>query len=234
MATTDLHSLTAPYALDALDAHERTRFENHLEQCEACRRELAGFQATSARLGEAAEQTPPPALRERLLTEVSQTRQEPPVVASLAQHRLRSVAPRIAAAAAVAVAVAGIGGFLYERDRAESLQAQSVAVSEVMRADDATFRTNDADSGGSVRVVMSPAEDAAVVMGADLEPLDDEHDYQVWAMHDGVPRSVGVLSRDASMVYVEKMKGADAFAITVEPAGGSEKPTTEPVAALDT
>ena len=37
----DLHSLLAPYALDALDDEERTRFEAHLDQCTDCQAELA-------------------------------------------------------------------------------------------------------------------------------------------------------------------------------------------------
>ncbi len=61
--TTDLHSLMAPYALDALDPDERLRFENHVEQCPTCRSELAGSQAAAARLGEAEHRTPPPGLR---------------------------------------------------------------------------------------------------------------------------------------------------------------------------
>ena len=57
--TTDLHSLVAPYALDALDPHERARYEAHLEDCADCRSELAGFRATAARLGELENQSPP-------------------------------------------------------------------------------------------------------------------------------------------------------------------------------
>ncbi len=233
--THDLHALSAPYALHALDAHERARFESHLEQCETCRRELAGFQATAARLAEAAEEAPPTGLRDRLMAEITTRRQEPPLVTSLSQHqRLRTLAPRLAVAASVLVAAGSVGGFLYERDRAEELQAQQVGVSEVMTADDAAYRAGEAATGGNVRVVMSPSKDAAVVVGAGLETLGEDQDYQVWTMHDGVARSVGLLSRDSGTAYVAQMKKADAVAITIEPAGGSESPTTEPIIALDT
>ncbi|WP_181803288.1 RskA family anti-sigma factor, partial [Streptomyces shenzhenensis] len=36
----DLHSLAAPYALDALDAGERRRFERHLKDCDRCADEV--------------------------------------------------------------------------------------------------------------------------------------------------------------------------------------------------
>ena len=73
--THDLHTLAAPYALDALDPHERARFEGHLDQCAECRQELRGFHLTALRLAEAEADTPPPALRARLLAEVSATAQ---------------------------------------------------------------------------------------------------------------------------------------------------------------
>ena len=55
--TIDAHTLLAPYAMDALDDAEREAFETHLEVCEECREELAGFVETAARLGAAARRT---------------------------------------------------------------------------------------------------------------------------------------------------------------------------------
>ncbi len=48
-------------------------------------------------------------------------------------------------------------------------------------------------------------------------------------MHDGKPTSVGLLGRGSGMLYVDGIKGADAFAVSVEPAGGSEQPTSDPI-----
>ena len=84
--TVDLHSLIAPYALDALEADDRSRFEAHLALCEQCRAELVGFVATAARLGEAEAATPPAELRERLVTMAASTSQEHPVVTALSQR----------------------------------------------------------------------------------------------------------------------------------------------------
>jgi anti-sigma-K factor RskA len=50
-------------------------------------------------------------------------------------------------------------------------------------------------------------------------------------MHDGQPTSVGLLGRGPGVLYVDGIKGADAFAVTVEPSGGSPKPTSEPIVA---
>ena len=230
--THDLHTLAAPYALDALDPHERARFEGHLDQCAECRQELRGFHLTALRLAEA--DTPPPALRARLLAEVSATAQERPVVTTLAQRgRIRRAGPRLLVAASVLVAAGAIGGYVSEHQRADSLQADSARISSVMVAGDATMLDGKVRTGGTMRVVASPSHDAAVVMGSDLKPLDDGHVYQVWAMHDGVPRSVGLLGREAGMVFVPELGQSDGFALTVEPDGGSPAPTTDPVAAMD-
>jgi anti-sigma-K factor RskA len=226
----DLHHLIAPYALDALEADDRSRFEAHLALCEQCRVELVGFLSTAARLGEAEAVTPPPALRERLLAIAASTPQERPVVTALAQRsRMRRLAPRISLAAAAAVAVVGIGGFVAEHERADDLSADRSRLTTVMTARDATTTEGAVAGGGEVRVIASPAHDAAVVVGSSLDELGDDETYQVWRMHDGKPTSVGLLGRGPGLLYVDGITDADAFAVSVEPAGGSPQPTSDPI-----
>ena len=228
----DLHQLIAPYALDALEADDRSRFEAHLALCEQCRVELVGFMSTAARLGEAEAVTPPPELRERLLTMAESTAQEHPVVTALSQRRgIRRIAPRLALAAAVAAAVVGIGGFVAEHERADELSAERSRVVAVMTAKDGTMSVDAASGGGNVRVIASKSRNAAVVLGESLPALDDNQIYQVWHMEDGKPTSVGLLGHGPGMLYINSIKGAEAYAVSVEPAGGSPKPTTEPIAA---
>lgn len=58
MNAVDPHDASAAYALHALPEDERLAFERHLEDCEACREEVAELQATAALLGRAAAVTP--------------------------------------------------------------------------------------------------------------------------------------------------------------------------------
>jgi len=67
----DPHVLAGAYALDALDAAERARFERHLASCRTCPGEVRGYAATAAVLGLAAAVTPPPALKGRVLDAVA-------------------------------------------------------------------------------------------------------------------------------------------------------------------
>lgn len=232
MSTIDLHSMLAPYALDALDAHERSRFEVHLDQCVTCQSELAGFQETAGRLGEAQSHTPPAALRDRLLTEISTTPQERPVVSSLAQRRgLRRTLPRLAVAAAFVIGAAGVGGYAIEHERAGDAQDRNTAMMRVLGAADAETVAKSFPTGGNVRMVMSDSQDSAVIIANDLPAPADGKVYQVWMIDASGPTDQGTFTTSGDMVMKDISK-ADSVAVTIEPKGGSKQPTTPPVATI--
>src|SRR5690349_6431459 len=61
------------YALGALEGEERTALENHLRECNACRRELQQLEGDMALLSLSASGPAPPArARQRLMTAISQ------------------------------------------------------------------------------------------------------------------------------------------------------------------
>lgn len=228
--TADLHSLIAPYALDALERDERDRFEAHLAQCDECRDELEGFMATAVRLGDSVVHAPPAGLRDKLMSEIVRTPQERPVVTVLAQRRgLRRTLPRLAVAAAVLVGAVGIGGAVIERQNAQEAENQNVVMSTVIGAADVTTVAKSFDSGGRVKLYSSASADAAVIIAKDLPSPGDGQVYQVWLVDEKGPHSHGYFKNSGQMV----MKGvskATRIAVTVEPDGGSKQPTTEPVA----
>ena len=228
----DLHSLMAPYALDALDDDERSRFEAHLDQCVDCQVEMAGFMATAVRLGDAVGHTPPPALRDRLLSEIATTPQQRPIVSSLAERRsLRRALPRLAVAAAFLVGAVGVGGFVVERDRAQDEHAQNVAISNVIGAEDVATKAKTFDTGGSVKLYSSAAADSAVIIAKGLPSPGDGKVYQVWMIDRAGPTSQGTFDRGGQMIMTG-VSGADRVAVTVEPAGGSKQPTSAPIATI--
>jgi len=59
------------------------------------------------------------------------------------------------------------------------------------------------------------------------EPSDSQ--YQLWAIIDGKPKSMGMVSLEENVAWqeLETLESAQAFAITLEPMGGSESPTLE-------
>jgi anti-sigma-K factor RskA len=75
----DVHTLAGPYAMDAISAPDRARFDRHLARCEDCAREIASLREATARLATAAAVSPPPALKARVMAAAAATRQRPPV-----------------------------------------------------------------------------------------------------------------------------------------------------------
>ncbi len=73
----DLHSLAAPYALDALEPAERVRFEKHLKDCDRCAAEVRALSEDAVRLAWSAAAPAPAALRDRVMAAVLTTPQDP-------------------------------------------------------------------------------------------------------------------------------------------------------------
>lgn len=51
--------------------------------------------------------------------------------------------------------------------------------------------------------------------------------YQLWALKDGKPIDAGVFDINGDLQQMKRITEADAFAVTLEPVGGSETPTLE-------
>lgn len=232
MTINDIHSLIAPYALDALDDNERTSFKAHLEQCGECRAELAGFLATATRLGDVPSQMPSAEFKNRLMTAVAHTPQERPIVTALASHsRLRRTLPRLAVAAATVVALGGFGAFAVEHQRNNDLSAANDAITQVLTASDSKTNTATVKAGGSFRMVRSPSSGGTVLMATDLPALTGKT-YQLWTIKGGQAESQGLIGPKSSMKLLTDTGDIDALAVTIEPAGGSKSPTTKPIAAM--
>lgn len=61
-----------------------------------------------------------------------------------------------------------------------------------------------------------------------LPSIDEEFQYQLWALKDNQPIDLGtVLKGNIGFQKMKSVDAADAFAITLEPLGGSEVPTLE-------
>lgn len=232
MTLNEIHSLIAPYALDALDADERARFEEHLTQCEECRAELAGFLATASRLGDVPAQMPPAELKQRLMTAVARTPQERPIVTALASRsRLRRTLPRLAVAAVTVAALGGFGAAAVEYQRNNDLVAQQTTMTKVLTASDAERNVANLKSGGTLQMIKSKSVGGAILIASDLPDLPGKT-YQLWTIRGKDARSEGLVGPKSSMNLMKDTKGADTVAITIEPAGGSKSPTSPAIASM--
>jgi len=71
----------------------------------------------------------------------------------------------------------------------------------------------------------------------DLPKTDAQHEYQLWAMVNGKPVSLGVFGKTDSttneaLQKMQTIQEAQAFAVTIEPMGGSVNPTMEKLSVM--
>jgi anti-sigma-K factor RskA len=234
----DLHTLTGVYALDAIDGAERDRFEHHLRLCRPCGNEVRGLAETATTLAMAAAISPPPQLKQRVLTIAAVTRQLPPAT-DHAQPRpapRRAWIPRLAtavAAASLAVAVALGAVALSTRHQLDSARAQDQAITAVLAAPDAQITTGATTDGGTATVVVSRAEQKIVITTAGLPPLPATKVYELWLMGPPRIRRAGLLpsphAGKTAPLLASGLAAGDKIGVTVEPAGGTTKPTTTPI-----
>jgi anti-sigma factor RsiW len=251
----DLHVLTGSYALDAISDTEREEFERHLQHCPACEAEVRGMRETAARLALACAVTPPARMEQQVLAATYRTRQLPPLSADRPRQALsprRTLSPRRALprrsssrsafprgavtrrvavlAAAAGVAVAAALGITQLSAQHQLDQARATAIARVVTAPDAHVATARTSVGGSVTVVTSAALREAVVSASGMASLPSSRVYQVWVMSPSGARSAGLMH--GSSLLASAVRPGDRIGITVEPADGTARPTTTPVAVL--
>ena len=229
MSTTDVHTLSGAYAINALSGDEAELFRTHLDACQACRQEVREMQAAAAQMGWAESLAPPADLKARILAAAERSPQLPPRVAhsgERSEHRVRTRFPRfLVAAAAVLIAAAGIG-FLQMRDDATPGSTLAASVVRVFEAPDAHRATVETVNGGKVSVATSPSLNRMAVDTDELPDLKNGQVYQLWAVADGSFASAGLLENPDRGAAMAMPAEGTRVAITIEPAGGSVKPTT--------
>ncbi|OOP60066.1 anti-sigma factor [Arthrobacter sp. SRS-W-1-2016] len=249
------------YALDALSDAERAEIDNYIaaapERSAFLERVRQSRETLATSFADEAE--PPPGLLEDILRQLpqqprsSQTGTAPasssvseappaasthvsPDVVDLAAERNRRDRRRFggvrgwvaAAAAAAVIALGGVGVGVY-------VAGQNDPVNQVLQANDVRQATVDVNGGGTATVSISTSKNAVVVRMNGVPAPPAGKVYQMWLIpKDGSdPVSQGLMDAQALShpAVVSGISSAAAIGITVEPVGGSKKPTLPTVAA---
>jgi anti-sigma-K factor RskA len=249
----DIHGLSGAYAVDALDSDERAAFEEHLAQCPECQAEVASLREAATQLATTTETQPPASLRTAVLAGITTIRPLPPLdppatnpapdamtaaveAADTVDPVVVPLRPRrrmpwlLAAAAAVVVGIGGLAWSPWSHDAGSQL----TPTEQVLRADDAQRQQKTID-GAHATIVRSASLGQAVLIADKMPDAPTGKDYQLWLDIPGQGMvSAGLMPRDAKQPVTVLLKGdarkAIGAGITVEPAGGSPKPTTQPIA----
>jgi anti-sigma-K factor RskA len=253
MAHDELHESSGVYALGLLEGEERQAFEAHLATCVECQAEVRAFGHVARGLDLAVHQhEPPSALRERVLARVppSSAAERSPNVSSRS-----GVLPYwLAAAAAIAAIAVGLHAANL-RNRVEALEDELVdarSEASALRQDLETARVRGriaqrvtyvlaasdvtrVDLAGQApapsalgRAFWSPSK--GLIFAAELPTAPEDRVYQLWVVKDTGPVSAGLLTSEppgALTLVTEPIdaRGAQALAVTLEPAGGVPAPT---------
>jgi anti-sigma-K factor RskA len=212
-----IHELSAAYALDALDGNDQRRFEEHLAQCPECRDDVASFQEAAAALAYDVEAPdPPPALREGIL---ERARSERP--SNVVAFRPRRWALPVATGAAAVAACAALAFGLWAASLNSRLDERAEAIGLM---------------GANGSLVIEPSREATlVVTGLGRAPAGKT--YEVWVIHDGRPLPAGLFSGGSGRTAVALTRPVPAgavVAVTLERAGGTDRPTGKPLFSAET
>jgi anti-sigma-K factor RskA len=147
------------------------------------------------------------------------------------------------AAAAVVVAVAMGGWAVQSRNdanqataRAQQAAQAAQALTQVLTAKDAKTASGSFIAGGNGTVVVSRSQGRALLVAADLPVLPSGKVYEAWTFSSSpTPKPAGTFTAGAAPAVVTlppAAVSASQVAVTVEPSGGSQQPTTKPVFAV--
>ena len=193
-------------------------------------------------LADSVATTPPDSLRDSVLAGISQIRPLPPEVTpsrpsrradrlALRRHRRRPVWTTFLVAAALIV-VAGVGIATWRPWAGPG----EVTADQVIQAADAQESHVDLGEAGSATIVRSKATTVPCIITEDMVSAPAGKDYELWFLpgeDEFVP--AGLMPDAARPDAVLEGSAAEAIAvgITVEPDGGSEQPTSDPIALFD-
>ena len=233
------------YVLSELDATHCEEFRAHLTSCAECRAEYQELVNDSALLAlSVSGATPPTRARARVLAAIGQE----PRLTRIVQSRPRwwSLAPIFATAAIAIFAILLMGQLFEYRGRVLDLQQQHAA--DQQRSDRANEILATLSDPSAVhislvaanalpqphgRVIYVSKTGRLLFIASNCRPLPANKVYELWLLpkDNKLPIPAGTFAPDArgmaTVVFPTLPSGleAKAFAITVEPQGGSTSPT---------
>lgn len=249
------------YVLDAMGAQEREEFESQLAGSEELRNEVTELTDTAVLLGMAVEPVAPSAgLKASIMDQIAATpqlpREVPPVrtlqpvaVASgsaepserlqtkvQARWFSRPIGIITSAAAAVLLVGGALVGVNTVIQGSNGSQQQADALAAINAQPDVQRASTKVASGGTATLVWSLDLKKSALIASDLPALAGGKTYELWYINSaGQPSKAGLFEstgKSTWQVLSGNMAKGDTVGVTVEPAGGSDAPTTKPIIAI--
>jgi anti-sigma-K factor RskA len=251
MTCDEIDELAGAYALDALEPAELEIVEAHLRTCPELHPAVWEARETAAALAVLSPPArPPEGLRQRVVAAVAadgaaagdavpaapdEPESEPAPVIRMPRPGV-GVIP-LALAASFALLAIGLGAWaLSLRNDVRYERAQSEGGRAVLSALTAPGAAVQLSPAGALppALLVQPSDGGAAMLVISWPKAAQGRVYQAWAIPQGQkPVSAGIFDGsggEAEVVTLTRAIGArESFAVTLEPAGGSDQPTTQPV-----
>ena len=237
----ELRELISAYVLGAVPPEEEERVREHLSACDECRAEADGYAEVAAVLPLAVEPEPlPEGFTERLMarlampeapapsaseTLVQRAAERPAASAGGPKPARRSWLGHGLAYAALTIAIAVLAANLWSLRR--EAQQDHRLLEAIVRYEGMWLRGKD-DAAGR----MVATKDGGLFVASGLPEAPPGRTYQLWLIDASGPESGGTFepSDGVAVVTTEKsLEHVQVVAVTLEHAGGSAKPTTNPI-----
>ena len=233
----DIAALISAHALGALDPDQAALAERHIAASDDCRRAYEDALETAAALALAVADSEPPAdLRDRI---VAAARAERPPVARKApaaprrKFRLAGLLTPSTGFAVIGVAAAIVFALIAvsQHDSASSARDDQQALVAILSAPDAHVVPLKSAAGGPAGGRMIVSKNRAALVSS-LQNAPAGHTYQAWGLRPGgaSPVPLPTFSGDGDVIILDDVGQYDGVGVTVEPSGGSQKPSAAPFA----
>lgn len=247
------------YALGELSASERSEVEKLCLENEEIRAELRLIEDTLEALAMQAAIVPDPELKDKIAGQLDLNAPETKTVTMSPESTEKSFSLAIAASVSIAILASVLAIYFYGQwqtaeDRLAYMIAQNQEVADNYEFVNQRLRNLETDveilaNPNFARVAMNGTDNAPDALATvywnagteevylkiqNLNSLSKEEQYQLWAIVDGKPVDMGVFDNGATLLKMKSTASAAAFAVTIEPRGGSENPSLETMQVVGT
>jgi anti-sigma-K factor RskA len=252
MTHEEASELLAALALDAVDVAEREQIEAHVAQCPRCQIELDSLREVASAMGntvsalpeglwssistriyEDQNTEPPPELILGGLTESSRLIQSRRAMSARRTRTLVGSCSALAAAAIVVLAfsLASANGHVSRLNSALSRSANNVVQAALSTPGHKLVNLKSSAQVELAQFVLLP-DGRGYLVKSNMPALSSNETYQLWGIINGTPISIGLMGDSPNEVGFTVSGGPtpSSLDVTVEPAGGTQMPTSPVVA----
>ena len=248
------------YIFDQLSDAEKIEVEGMCAKYPEVQAELDAIQGAVNGYAKSFSRNPDPALRGQILSQLDLKDAHEPKVIPMNSSGSGTYRWLAAASVALFIISGAVNLYLYNKYQNISGQLAELQSKNSVLADNNVHLTKQISAvTDDLTVVSSPSNvkvelaglplsptakalifwdkerKATYINTSELPPLAQEKQYQLWAIVDGKPVDLGVLpsdSKQTALIKVKDVSAPQAFAITIEPKGGSVNPTMDQMIVL--